>query len=178
MGILVSILLLLGSTHLQAQTEIFNFTSYSVEYDYEKKCPLWVQYKTTREMVQDTAHRPRVRFWAVEGSADYNNYKGSGYDRGHCAPFATFDYDYTIANETMCYLNIVPQSPFVNRGSIAAIEKYERSLANSYGCINTVISMKFSQDTVQGLVIPSVFDRMITTCNGEHIVKFITENFR
>ena len=59
------------------------------------------------------------------------DYTHSGYDRGHLANDASFDYDMKIVRKTYTMANIIPQAPMVNRKTWIKAEKLERSVAVS-----------------------------------------------
>jgi len=64
---------------------------------------------------------------------EYRNYLKcyykSGYDRGHLAPDAAFDFNLTILKTTYLTSNIVPEKPRTNRYIISKIEKLIRNIA-------------------------------------------------
>ena len=64
-----------------------------------------------------------------EYRAKSSDYRGSGYDRGHLAPDAAFDFNLTILKTTYLTSNIVPEKPRTNRYIISKIEKLIRNIA-------------------------------------------------
>ncbi len=65
----------------------------------------------------------------ITGSAQLVDYKGSGYDRGHLAPAATFVDNQKEMDESFYMSNMSPQDPSFNRGVWKRIEEYERKVA-------------------------------------------------
>ena len=56
-------------------------------------------------------------------------HKGSGYDRGHLAPAATFVDSQKEMDESFYMSNMSPQDPSFNRGIWKKLENYERRMA-------------------------------------------------
>jgi len=63
------------------------------------------------------------------GSATLNDYKGSGYDRGHLAPAGDMTWSYEAMSESFYLSNISPQEPGFNRGIWKTLESYVRTWA-------------------------------------------------
>ena len=107
--------------------------AYSSAYDEETLCPAWVSYDlepcevvvTNRASIQ-FATDPRVRVCSTD-----EDYLGSGYDRGHMAPAADFNFLRRALEETYLFTNICPQDPKLNRGSWSRFEREIRELAPS-----------------------------------------------
>ena len=66
-------------------------------------------------------------------SADWRNYKGSGYDRGHLCPAGDRRFSEQAYNETFYTSNIVPQDKNFNAGVWNRLELQIRQWAKRYG---------------------------------------------
>lgn len=80
---------------------------------------IWVYYELTPELVNGTTERaddfrydPKVS----SGSATPDDYKNSGYDRGHLCPAADMKINDNAMSETFYMTNMSPQAPYFNRG--------------------------------------------------------------
>lgn len=69
--------------------------------------------------------------------ADLDDYRGSGYDRGHLAPSADMPDD-EAQQESFSLANMVPQDPGLNRGPWADLEADVRSLARKRDAVYVV----------------------------------------
>jgi endonuclease G len=67
-----------------------------------------------------------------------DDYIRSGYDRGHLAPDASFDYNNEDLKIIYTMANIIPQDPNVNREFWSKAEKYEREMAVSLGEVKVI----------------------------------------
>ncbi|MGV3705551.1 MAG: DNA/RNA non-specific endonuclease [Arcticibacter sp.] len=115
------------------QTKVLINSTYISCYDEKLKNPLWVAYRLGNikgEFKYTNWERP-FRFLAdyrTDSKVDHDAFKGSGFDRGHMAPNATILSQYGQAAQLETYLmtNISPQSPALNQGLWAELEKLER----------------------------------------------------
>ena len=93
------------------------------------------------------------------------DYKYSGYDRGHLASDASFDSNYDRLTEAYLMSNIVPMTPTINRGIWRKLEDIERKVTRKYGkseVVNYVLfSMNGAPELIGDVVIPSAFVKEI-----------------
>lgn len=61
--------------------------------------------------------------------ADSDDYKGSGFDRGHLCPSEDRTTQFYLNQETFLMSNMIPQTPELNRGPWKFLEEYCRKLA-------------------------------------------------
>ena len=71
-------------------------------------------------------------------SASDNDYRGSGYDRGHLAPFADFAWNAELADATFYMSNISPQDRAFNQGIWRELEELTRDWAKRDGRLYVV----------------------------------------
>lgn len=121
--------------------------AYSVAYDTETRCPCWVAYdlepgEVVKAKRADIPFRADPRVPESDNAADYS---GSGYDRGHMAPAADFNFDAAALKETYYYSNIAPQVPALNRGAWLDAENEIRRLAAS-GTVHVVVWPEYHSD--------------------------------
>lgn len=106
------------------------FSSFAVLHSGKSRTPIYVAERLSRQVLQD-AHKKRAdKFFADarlprSERAELDDYKGSGFDRGHMAPAADMA---TAEGMTQCFslANMVPQAPVNNRKPWAGIEKATR----------------------------------------------------
>ena len=113
--------------------EIIKHTGYTLSYSEEYEVPEWVAYELTREEVVTQSVERKDNFRedkAVStGSATLNDYKKSGYDRGHMAPAADFRWSFDAMNDTFYLSNMCPQTHAFNAGIWSDLEEAIRSIA-------------------------------------------------
>jgi len=116
-------------------------SSYCLVYCEEYEQAKWVAYKLDREELQGDEPRndnfctdPKV----LTNTADNDDYKSSGYDRGHLAPAADMAFSKQAIDESFYYSNISPQVPGFNRGIWKKLETTVRNFANKLGTVYIV----------------------------------------
>ncbi|MBK2126087.1 DNA/RNA non-specific endonuclease [Fangia hongkongensis] len=109
---------------------------YLVGYNYTTKQPTWVAYHLSANSVSHTIKRHDVFQPDLEVPKTYraelSDYRKSGYDRGHLAPYAAMDFDKTSAKQSFYLSNMSPQKPQLNRKGWAELEKDVRFWARMY----------------------------------------------
>ena len=116
---------------------------FKVCYDYKIKGARAVWYGLDGRLVNAVNIKKRPHFYSertipVRYRAKYKDYTHSGYDRGHMANDADFDYDIKVLRKTYSMCNITPQTPKLNRKTWIKAEKYERSVAAKLGSAKVI----------------------------------------
>jgi endonuclease G, mitochondrial len=120
---------------------IITHTGYSLSYSEANEQANWVAYELTKEETNKVVERtdkfipdPQV----TTGTANDNDYSGSGYDRGHLAPAADMGWSSTTMAESFYYSNMSPQLPAFNRGIWKKLEELVRAWAVEYNSVSIV----------------------------------------
>lgn len=104
--------------HLSSHT----YTAHTLTYDRCKKIPMWVAEAITQDMVESTiANRKRSTFQPDPAvlachSAANEDYRGSGWSRGHMAPAGNYKSCQKSMDDTFYLTNILPQDFDNNSG--------------------------------------------------------------
>lgn len=152
-------------------------------YDELLKNPLWVAYRLGNikgDFKYVNWERP-FRFltdYRTESKVDHDAFKSSGYDRGHMAPNATILSQYGQLGQLETYLmtNISPQSPALNQGLWANLEKLERESLSQDDTPNKEVHDLFvitgpvfdksPRMLTSGVAVPSGFYRILAFRKG------------
>lgn len=120
---------------------------YAIGYNFNTKSPAWVAERLTRENLEVAKGEKKVQrtnnfrpdpLVPSQYSATLNDYRGSGYDRGHMAPAEDFRTSEQDMSDSFYLSNIIPQNAPLNRGTWATLEKMMRYWAQQYGEILVV----------------------------------------
>ena len=115
-------------------------------------------------------------------SADYINYKGSGYDRGHLVPAGDRRFSLQAYNETFYTSNISPQDREFNAGIWNDLEQQARRWAKKYSPLYVitggVLEEGLEEIGQEDVDVPDVFYKIIARKNGNQIetISFLIPN--
>lgn len=165
------------------QVKVLINAAYISCYDENLKNPLWVAYRLGNmkgEFKYANWERP-FRFIAdyrTESRVDHDAFNKSGFDRGHMAPNATILSQYGQLGQLETYLmtNISPQSPSLNQGLWANLEKFERESLSQDDTPNKEVHDLFvitgpvfdknPQILNSGVAVPTAFYRILAFRRG------------
>lgn len=105
------------------------YTGFSLSYSEKHEQPYWVAYELTITESMGTIKRTdnfREDENINTGSAKLEDYKYSGYDRGHLAPAADMKWSKKAMSESFLFSNITPQNQKFNREIWHELEKQIR----------------------------------------------------
>ena len=121
--------------------DVVNHHYYSLEYSELHEQAKWVAYLLTRTHLTDDDRRrpyfeedPQVRTF----SADWRNYKNSGYDRGHLCPAGDRRFSEFAYEETFYTSNISPMRSDFNAGVWNRLEIQVRAWARRYDSLYVI----------------------------------------
>ncbi|NQZ44371.1 MAG: DNA/RNA non-specific endonuclease [Flavobacteriaceae bacterium] len=142
----------------------------------------WVAYSLSRDQLTDDDRRrpyfiedPEVR----TKSADWRNYKGSGFDRGHLCPAGDRRFSEQAYNETFYTSNISPQRSDFNAGVWNRLEQQVRYWAKRYGQVHVVTAgvLEAGLDEIGGedVAVPEAFYKIVYREDGDkaHVLAFL-----
>jgi endonuclease G, mitochondrial len=120
---------------------VINHTHYTSWFSEDEHIPLVVSFVLTADMINCSAeeHSHRGKFTEDPDQPDLtnlnNDYRKSGYDRGHNMSAADNECNADAMRECFYFSNITPQPHTFNAGKWEDLEKQERSEAITYGKI-------------------------------------------
>ncbi len=130
--------LLLISLGVHSSEEIIKRKNYTLNYNEDHEVANWVSYELDHKKLQNCTKRNdnfRPDPLVSTGSAVDNDYKGSGFDRGHLLPAGDMKHNKEAMSDTFYFSNMTPQPANFNRGVWAKLENMMRSWGLKYGKI-------------------------------------------
>jgi endonuclease G, mitochondrial len=159
------------STTGQVITHDFYALSYNEKYEQAE----WVAYKLTKKQL---GHSNFNRPFFIEDrlvkthSADWKNYKNSGYDKGHLCPAGDMRFSKKAYDDTFFTSNISPQLHDFNDGIWNRLEQKVRYWVSKYDTVYVITGGVLEDDleTIgrEDVAVPKFFYKVLAcTINGK-----------
>lgn len=154
--------------------QIIRKTSYIVSYNKDTKIPNWVAWHLTAEHT-DGPYKRMSNFYEEESVASpratIDDYRGSGWTRGHMCPAGDNKWNETAMYESFSLVNVCPQNANLNSGLWNSLEIDCRRWAKQYGGIYIVCGPVFlnrGHETigVNKVFVPEAFFKVVLCLNG------------
>lgn len=160
-------------THTQPYTNVLERKSYITSYNPDTKCPNWVAWHLTAEHADGDIARDRSFYEDYDvpaPRATNEDYKRSGWSRGHMCPAGDNKWDEKAMKESNLLTNICPQNQQLNSGVWNVIERDCRKWAKKYGEIYIVcgpVMLEREHETIgeNKVVVPEAFFKVILRVN-------------
>lgn len=125
--------------------------NYKICYSYKNKGAKYVSYTLNGELVNKNNISQRLNFYIEkdlkkEYQSKQTDYLNSGYDKGHLASDASFDYDEENLHSVYSMANIIPQDSYTNRYTWIKTEELERELAVRFQEIDVFIGVIYGKN--------------------------------
>ncbi len=169
-----------------ADEDLYSYTGYVSSYNHTTLVPDWVAYLLTDEEANGEvtdkfsfSRDPQVR----GRQASREDYRNSGYDKGHMAPRADMKWSRQACYESYFFTNICPQVHSMNAGCWSKLEQQTRRLAEHYGRVYVVTGPLFDSPTPKTIgeahvAVPDRFFKALLVPDGEgyHAIAFVMHN--
>lgn len=161
----------LNSLLLLLSAACFSNYAYSVKYDADKHCPVYVAYSLAASDLAD-ARRPAIGFKPdpeIPGSPTEKELDFPRHDKGHCCAADDREADPKKLKQTFFTSNVMLQIAALNRGGWKALEYQLRKLARAGETLFIVTGPWFAADfqrTPSGVAIPSACFKAVRDSAG------------
>lgn len=165
--------------------QIVKHMAYTLSYNEEHELPNWVAYVLQPSYLygkekrsDDFREDPAVR----TQSADLDDYKLSGYDRGHLVPAGDMKWSKKAMSETFLMSNITPQTHAFNAGIWETLESNVRSWARKdsalYIVAGPVLQGNLKIIGKNKVTVPEYFYKAVLDANAPEIkcIAFVIPN--
>lgn len=156
--------------------QIIQHDYYTLSYSEKHEQAEWVAYELKKSYVRSNDFKrpyfiedPKVK----TGSADWRNYKKSGFDKGHLCPAGDMEFAVKAYNDTFFTSNISPQLHDFNAGVWNRLEQKVRYWATKYDGIYVVTGgvLQASLKTIgkEKVSVPNYFYKiLLENSNGKY----------
>ncbi len=163
--------------------QVIRHMGFTVSYNAETKIPDWVAWTLTPERFEEVVSR-YDKFLPdpeVEEPVTTEDYRQSGYDRGHLCPAADNKWDEQAMRESFYMTNVCPQDHNLNRGDWKELEEACRDWAVENGRLYVVAGpilyrgqhRRIGQSRV---VVPEAFYKVVFCPEPLKAIGFIYKN--
>jgi endonuclease G len=165
--------------------QVIRHAYYTLSYNEKFEQAEWVAYELKKSYIKNNDFR---RPFFIEdskvtsGSANWKNYKNSGYDKGHLCPAGDMEFALNAYNETFLTSNISPQLHDFNNGIWNRLEQKVRYWAQKHDGIYVITAgvLKESSHTIgkENVLVPKYFYKILLDDNGGNykMIAFLVPN--
>ncbi|MBL7775965.1 MAG: DNA/RNA non-specific endonuclease [Saprospiraceae bacterium] len=164
---------------------IVRHTYYTLSYSEDHEQAEWVVYELNRDRLnqnwveRDASFRPDPAVRTE--SATPNDYRGSGYDRGHLVPAADMAFNELAMSETFFMSNMSPQLKAFNGGVWRELEECTRDWARRFKLLYVVTGPVLSRGGLAEIgfskvTVPSAFYKVLLAPDQGRAIAFILPN--
>lgn len=154
--------------------QIIKKKAYIVSYNKDSRIPNWVAWHLIAQHVDGDIPRSndyREDYDVPAPRATNEDYKGSGWSRGHMCPAGDNKWDATAMSESFLLSNMCPQDASLNSGVWNKIELDCRQWAKKYGDLYIVCGPLFLNREHESIgdnkvVVPEAFFKVILCLQG------------
>ncbi|TLF46954.1 DNA/RNA non-specific endonuclease [Maribacter aurantiacus] len=156
--------------------DIVHHSYYSLSYNEPFEQAEWVAYELDKKhLTYDDRDRPYFIEdpYVKSKSADWRNYRGSGYDRGHLCPAGDRRFSEQAYNETFYTSNISPQDKDFNAGVWNRLEMQIRQWTKRYGKVivitGGVLEPGLQEIGEEAVDVPKKFYKIVARKEGDRL---------
>lgn len=172
---------------INSDGQLLKRTAYTVLYDSPTRLPIWVAWRLTADHVDGDYSRNGLKFAedtdVPEPRATNDDYRNSGYDRGHLCPSGDNKWSSEAQLQSFLYTNCCPQTHSLNAGDWNELEQRCRKWASEYGEIfivsGPILTEGVKHKTIgkHKVVVPERFFKVVL-CMGDSpkAIGFICDN--
>lgn len=175
------------SVPAELKSEMIEYPGFVVSFNSETHIPNYVAWELTADETEGSAPRSD-KFRSdpdVKGCAQLDDYRHSGFDRGHMAPAADFKWSPEAMDATHFLTNICPQEHDLNAGAWQTVEKNCRNWAARDSAIIIICGPVMSCTPMAhigetGVAVPAQFFKVVLApfANPPRAIAFLMDNKR
>ena len=149
--------------------------AFILSYNKLTKCPNWVAWHLTSDHINGPIGRSNAFYEDEEvpaPRATNEDYKGSGWSRGHMCPAGDNKWDEEAMNQSFCLTNVCPQDASLNSGLWNSIEIDCRNWAKRFQDIYIICGPVFYKQEheligINKVCVPEAFFKVVLCLNGK-----------
>ena len=165
--------------------EIIHYEYYSVSYCNQNKSSEWSIYSLDSGKIDNLGKYPRTSNFRKDTNgkgSSIENFRYSGFDRGHLVPAADMSFNEVAINESFFMTNISPQRPAFNRGGWKRLEieirKRTKDWVNNKGKVVIITGQCGGYETIgeDKITVPEFFYKIFVDIKKNRSISFLVPN--
>jgi len=165
--------------------EIIHYEYYSVSYCDQNKSSEWAIYSLDREKIYNLKKYPRPNNFRKDTNgkgSSLENYRKSGFDRGHLVPARDMSFNEVALSESFFMTNISPQRQGLNRGAWRKLEneiiKRSKDWKNNKGKVVIITGQYSGYETIgeDKIIVPEFFYKIFVDVEKNRSISFLIPN--
>lgn len=166
-------------------SEIVGYEGFVLSFNKDARQPNWVAWELTGDESQATDHGRKDKFMpdlSVDGCPLLEDYRGSGYDRGHMCPAGDMKWSKQAMADCFYLTNMSPQKHELNNGAWKTLEEKCREWAVRDSALiiicGPVLSDRLTKTIGDGVAVPERYFKVILAPHADPIrgIAFIMPN--
>lgn len=143
------------------------YEGFTVCFNHRNMTPDWVGWELLRSEVNGGESRSDKfwKDWELDGCASPDDYRNSGYDKGHLCPAADQKWSAAAMSDCFVMANMAPQEHALNAGAWKTLEEKERLWAERDSAIVIVAGPIYAKNDRKkigsGVRVPSAFFKVL-----------------
>lgn len=167
--------------------QIIDYEGFTVSFNPDMHQPNYVAWELTGEEAEGTVARGNnfAQDFDIDGCASLDDYRRSGFDRGHMAPAGDMKWSRQAMNDCFLLTNMCPQAQKLNTGAWKTLEENCRAWARRDSALviicGPVLTDRLTQTIGQtGIPVPKRFFKVVLAlhANPPRAIGFLMNNGR
>jgi endonuclease G len=162
--------------------KVLNRDGYSLGYSYERKCALWASYIISKGSIGIDVDRSNDFDPDPDIPEEYqlhpDDFRNTGYDKGHLAPSAAIDFSRRSNDQTFLMSNVALQDPKLNRQAWGRLEGIIRGWTHTKGKLLVTTGPIYGEapELVNEIPLPESFYKIVYSFEHKRAIGFIFPN--
>ncbi|MDE7438786.1 MAG: DNA/RNA non-specific endonuclease [Muribaculaceae bacterium] len=152
---------------LSVESTEYEYEGFRLSFNKHNRTPNWVAWELLGSETSGEVSRSN-KFWQdpyVDGCPTTNDYRNSGYDRGHMCPAADQKWSEQAMRDCFVMANMCPQAHALNSGAWNTLENRERDWARRDSALVIIAGPIYQEEdktTIgNGVLVPGAFFKVI-----------------
>lgn len=161
---------------------VLNRDGYSLGFSFKRKCAMWVSYTASKGSIGVDVPRADGFYPDLNIPEPYRlkpqDFKNTGYDKGHLAPSASIDFSRKSNDQTFAMSNVALQHPKLNRQVWKRLESIVRGWTHTKGKLMVINGPVYGLRSrrINDIPLPRFFYKVVYSFKHQTCIGFVLPN--